>query len=541
MSAFNPNPSAGSRAASNACNRHAASSSPASSASNAAYGADTSSAASDGTKATSDRPKGMSNAPTGAKLGVFTLAIMNVVAVVSLRALPAEVAYGMSSAFYYLLAAIIFLIPVSLVAAELAALFPDKQGGIFRWVGEAFGDRLGFLCIWLQWLQTAIWFPTVLTFAAVSLAFIGPDASASVAFASNRFYTLAVVLVIYWSATAISLRGLEWVGRVSKIGGIVGTIVPALLLIAFAAVYLLTGGHPQMDLGGRFIPDMTKFGNLVLAASIFLFYAGMEMSGLHVRQVRNAKVNYPRAVLIGAVLTVLIFMLGTFALAIVIPAHEVNLVESLLVGFDRYTAYMHVPWLSSIIALAITFGVLAAVLTWVSGPSKGILEVGRAGYLPPFFHKMNKRGVQRNILLLQGAAVTVLSLLFVVMPTVQSFYQILTQLTAMLYVTLYLLMFPAAIRLRYLLPRAERPFRIGREGSNWLLWVVCGVGFLASLLAFVMSIFPPTQIETGSPLTWYAVMAGGCLVFMGSAFVVYALRRPSWVAPDSDFESFHWE
>lgn len=84
---------------------------------------------------------------TTAKLGVFTLMIMNIVAVVSLRGLPAEAEYGMSSAFYYLFAAIVFLIPVSLVAAELAAMFPYQQGGMFRWIGEAFGRKAGFLGI----------------------------------------------------------------------------------------------------------------------------------------------------------------------------------------------------------------------------------------------------------------------------------------------------------------------------------------------------------------------------------------------------------
>ena len=43
---------------------------------------------------------------TAAKIGVMTLAIMNVAAVVSLRGLPAEAEYGLSSAFYYLFAAI---------------------------------------------------------------------------------------------------------------------------------------------------------------------------------------------------------------------------------------------------------------------------------------------------------------------------------------------------------------------------------------------------------------------------------------------------
>ena len=104
-----------------------------------------------------------SNVKQVAKLSVFTLVIMNVTAVVSLRGLPAEAVYGVSSAFYYLFAALVFLIPTSLVAAELAAMFKDKQGGVFRWVGEAFGKKWGFLAIWLQWIQITIWFPTVLT------------------------------------------------------------------------------------------------------------------------------------------------------------------------------------------------------------------------------------------------------------------------------------------------------------------------------------------------------------------------------------------
>ena len=60
----------------------------------------------------------MANINKTVKLGVFTLAIMNVTAVVSLRGLPAEAVYGLSSAFYYLFAAIVFLIPTSLVAAS---------------------------------------------------------------------------------------------------------------------------------------------------------------------------------------------------------------------------------------------------------------------------------------------------------------------------------------------------------------------------------------------------------------------------------------
>ncbi len=480
------------------------------------------------------------NKSNGFKLSVMTLAIMNVTAVVSLRGLATEAIYGLQSAFYYLFAAIVFLIPTAMVAAELAAMFSGKQGGVFRWVGEAFGARFGFLAIWLQWIQSTIWYPTVLTFGAVSIAYIGVNPATDAALASNRFFTLVVVLAIYWIATFISLKGLGWVGKVSKIGGIIGTIIPAGILIILAAIYLLSGGHNNLNVHESFFPDLANFDNLVLASSIFLFYAGMEMMGIHVMEVDNPKRNYPRAIIIGSLVTVVIFILGTFALGIIVPAKDISLTQTLLIGFDSYFKYLHMSWMGPIIAIALVFGVLAGVLTWVAGPSKGIFTVGRAGYLPPFFQKTNKDGVQRNILLVQGVIVTILGLLFVVMPSVQSFYQILSQLTVLLYLIMYMMMFAAAITLRYKLPKMERPFRLGAKG-NGLMWLLGGLGFCGSLLAFVLSFIPPSQISVGSNTVWFLVLIIGAIIFVGIPFLIYASRKPSWKAPDADIEKFEWE
>ena len=466
----------------------------------------------------------------------MTLAIMNVTAVVSLRGLATEAIYGPASAFYYLFAALVFLIPTAMVAAELAAMFSSKQGGVFRWVGEAFGARVGFLAIWLQWIQSTIWYPTVLTFGAVSIAFIGFNPTADAALASNRLFTLIVVLAIYWGATFISLRGLSWVGKVSKWGGIIGTIIPAALLIILGAVYIFSGGHNYMNMHESFFPDLANFDNLVLASSIFLFYAGMEMMGIHVMDVDNPKRNYPRAIIIGSLVTVIIFVLGTFSLGFIIPAKDISLTQSLLYGFDRYFAYFHIRWAGPVMAVALVFGVLAGVLTWVAGPSKGIFTVGRAGYLPPFFQRTNSRGVQRNILLVQGCIVTILSLLFVVMPSVQSFYQIMSQLTVLLYLIMYMLMFAAAITLRYKLPRMERPFRLGK--GNWLMWLLGGLGFCGSLLAFVLSFIPPAQIAVGSTTVWFSVLIIGAIVVVVAPFIIYACRKPSWRSADADFAPF---
>jgi len=101
-------------------------------------------------------------------------------------------------------------------------------------------------------------------------------------------------------------------------------------------------------------------------------------------------------------------------------------------------------------------------------------------------------------------------------------------------------MFAAAIYLRYNMKGAKRPFRIGAKG-NGLMWIVGGVGFLGSLLAFVLSFFPPSQIAMGSTTVWYAVLFGGVALFVILPFIILVCRKPSWVNAKSDFVPFHWD
>ena len=101
-------------------------------------------------------------------------------------------------------------------------------------------------------------------------------------------------------------------------------------------------------------------------------------------------------------------------------------------------------------------------------------------------------------------------------------------------------MFAAAIYLRYSMKDTPRPFRLGSKG-NCVMWIVSGVGFLGSLLAFVLSFIPPAQIAVGSNTTWYSVLVIGCLVVVIAPFIIYAMRKPDWENKDSLFEPFHNE
>ena len=508
-----------------------------STASNGSTAAGASSAAS--AKSTPPNQASSRKGKQAATITIGALAVMNIVAVVSLRGLPSEAEYGLSSIFYYVFAAIVFLVPVSLVAAELATGWPET-GGVFRWVGEAFGPRWAFLAMFMLFIEVTIWFPTVLTFGAVSLAYTGDNQNLDAQLAGNKLFVLAVVLVVYWLATFIAFRGAAAFSKVSQWGGIIGTIIPAIILIVLGFSYYFAGNTPQIQMGwGELIPDFSNFSNVVLAASIFLFYAGMEMNAIHVKEVKNPTRDYPLAVLIAAAGTVIIFVLGTLAIAFVVPQADINLTQSLLTSYNDMFEWAGIGWAGPIVAAMLLIGVLAGVVTWVAGPSTGLLTVARAGYLPRFWQHTNKHGMGTHILFFQAFAVTGLGFVYVVLPSVQAAYQILSQLTVILYLIMYMLMFAGAIYLRFSQPNRPRPYRV--PGGSAGMWIIGGVGFLGSLVAFVFSFIPPDQIAVGSPAVYVGILAGGAAIFVILPLIIYAVRKPHWRDPASEFEPFTWE
>ena len=96
--------------------------------------------------------------------------------------------YGWSMLALFAISIIVFLVPISMVAAELGTAW-SREGGVFAWVKEAFGGRSGFLAVWCDYSENVAWFPTVLSFMAAALAYaIRPS------LASNSTYLVIVML-----------------------------------------------------------------------------------------------------------------------------------------------------------------------------------------------------------------------------------------------------------------------------------------------------------------------------------------------------------
>lgn len=438
-------------------------------------------------------------------LSVLSLVAINVIAIDSLRTLPFSAEYGFSAVFYYIFAAIAFFLPVSLVSAELATGWPET-GGVYVWVREAFGKKVGFLTIWLQWFYNIVWYPTIMSVIAVAIAYVIDPA-----LSNNKFFMLSVIMIVFWGCTLINCMGMQVASWLSNFSAIVGTIIPMLLVVGLGAAWIFMGKPSQMTMSTHdFFPDLKSIDNLVIAIAILYGLVGMEMSASHAREVKNPQRDYPKAVFysIGLILFTLIF--GSLAISVVVPAKNLNIVSGLLEAFSLFFKAFHMMWFMPVLALLIVCGAIGGAAAWMLGPSKGMLAACHDGSLPASLGKLSKNNTPVRILLLQGAFFTVICSAFILMPTVTSAFWALTDVTAILALLVYVAMFPAAIRLRYKFPNQPRAFMI--PGGKVGLWFVCLLGLFTCLFAIVVGFFPPSQIPVGSLTKYEIIISSGVIL-----------------------------
>jgi len=450
-------------------------------------------------------------------ISATSMAILIATAVASIRGLPAMAAYDWSSIFLYVLPAILFMVPVALVAAELAS---GWKGGVFVWVKEAFGDRIGFFAIWQQWMQNVAWYPAQLAFFASALAYVFDPS-----LANSGLFTGLVILVVYWFSTLIASRGVDAFAKVGTWGFIIGTIVPAAALIIFAILFLQDGGKSQLSpiSDAQWFPKFTGLASIVLIVSNFLSYAGMEMNAVHVTEMRRPSREFPKAIVLSVVLILFVFIVPTLAISVGVPGSSVNLTQGVLQAFDVFFKHLGIPWGTTVMALLIVIGILASVVIWIPGPSRGLLLVGKAGYLPPRLQQTNNKGMQVPIMLLQGVIVTAMAVLFAILPSVQSVFWILTAMAVQLYLLMYMVMFLAAMRLRRTHPEVPRGFRTPA------MPLVGWIGFLGSAAAFLLGFVEPSGNADSTPQGLYILILVVGIVVLGVwPFILYKLRKPEW-------------
>ncbi len=455
-----------------------------------------------------------------------TLALMTVSVVASLRAAPSMAIFGLASIFLYIVPAIFFFIPTSLIPAELAS---GWKGGVYNWVSQGMNSRWGLLAVWAQFAQTIFYYPTVLAYVATNFAYIIDPK-----LASNGIYIAAMLVVLYWGSVVISGRGLKTISSLASKGTVIGTLIPGLVLVGLAIAYVLQGNSSAAPMNVHHIlPVWAGIGSIVLIVNNFLSYDGMEVNAVHVDELRDPQREYPKSIFLAMILVLCIFIFPALAISWVIPSQQISLTAGVMQAFTAIFAHFSLSWAVPLIALALIIANMSGMISWLAGPSKGLVMLGRQyGYLPRRYQHLNADGIQTNILVAQGYVITIIAVLYALVPAVSSAYWIFTVMTTSVYLIMYILMFIAAVNLRRRYPDHPRGYKAP------LLKTQCWVGGIACVLAILIGFVPPSQFGHTSPVLYALLILIGIVVIgVLPAFLLDRYRKPSWkTVPDADVD-----
>jgi len=459
-------------------------------------------------------------------LSLITFTLITGAALLQTRDYPTMAVTGWNTIVFNFLAVIMFLIPCALVAAELATGWPG-EGGVYTWVKEAFGEHWGFTASWLQWFQMTIAFVTILAFIAGVLAYIFNPA-----LADNKLFIFLIIILVWWSVTFVDFRGLKTSSWISSIFLIFGVFLPMTILIIGGATYIASGApisltvHPKWN---DLIPNLTNFRSLVLLVTFTFTYTGIEVTSAHAEDMKNVHRDYPLGVFIIGAIAAASSIIGSLIVGLILPVQNLVLTAGLMQTYETIFRWFGFGWMVPVIAILIAIGSIGKITTWVLGPVRGLGRAAREGLLPPILQKHNKAGVPVSMLILQAVFVSIWGVIFVLLPGgVNSAFWMLLALTTTVYIVMYVLMYLAAIKLRYSQPKVKRAFNV--PGGKVGMWTISGWGIVSMAIIFVLALLPPTQasVESISLVAFEALMIVGTIGVVIVPQLIYWKRKQSW-------------
>lgn len=450
-------------------------------------------------------------------IGIIGICMLSIIAVDSIRALPINAAYGPELVGVLILGGLLFLLPCAFVSAELASAWPE-DGGIYVWIREAFGGRVGFVANWLLWVYNLVWFPTIIAFiCATAASAIFPNIM------QHKIMLLLSMLVLFWLVTLINLFGVRGTSLLSTLGTIIGTLLPILVIIGLAVKWYYSQPKLAVNLDFANLVPSFNLKNVGLLPSMVFGLVGIEVAASFAGQVKNPRRNFPIAMLLSSVIILASLIFGSLALVLIVPAAKLNLATGVVQGFTILFDHLNMPYMMNWMIFFIFMGSLGGLSTWMAGPSRNMMVAAKDGIAPAFLQKTNRFGAASTMLYCQALVFTIMCSLYVIFPKFNTAYILLSDMTGQLSILVYLFVFAAAIRLRYTQKNKFRAFKVA--GGNFGLWLVAGVAWLVCLLVFIVGFFPPSSLNIVNLSLYEVFLVAVIFVALGSGVAIAYRKR----------------
>jgi len=454
------------------------------------------------------------------EMGFWDVLLFNIATVLGPRWVAAAAHNGTSSISLWILAAVLFFVPMALVINELSSRFPE-EGGLYVWSKEAFGDFHGFVAGWTYWVYTIFYFPGLLLASTSMSAYVIGGKGAELA--QDRIYLLVGSLGLLFIAVMLNIIGLN-VGKWLQNAGGVSTYLPLLILVAIGGVIWLKHGSVTHFTLSNIMPTW-NWDTVNFWSQIAFAFTGLELVSAMSGEIREPRRTLPRAALTAAALIAAMYIVGTLSVLALVPAGDVDPKSGVFHAITVGSVALKIGFVGVLAALLVTIGNAGGVGSTVAGIARVPFVVGIDRYLPKAFGKIHPRWKTPYVsIIVQAIASALVLLLSQINETTRGAYQAVIDITIILYFIPFLYMFAAAIKLAGRPDRMANPHAVLVPGGKTGVWVACSLAFSVTLLSIIVSVFPPGDSSNRKLFlikvvgtTVLAVAVGLILYFWGAA------------------------
>ena len=422
------------------------------------------------------------------KLSSISIIAITVSAIVGLRTLPLMASGGLSSLSLALLAILVFLIPSTYVCAKLAS-HCDIPGGIYQWVKQAFGQRVGFMSIWLEWINNVVSFPATLA-SIIGMLFLILKYSPLSPYA----YT-AWMLILLWAALAYNLWPIA-ISSILNLIACIGTFFIALLIIGLGALWIWQSPHDVQPLAH--FQHTHLLSELAVFISFIGAYSGMQITAFHSQDTNNIK-QFKWTLPISAFIIAFVTLGASSMMALLIPSSTLNIVTGVQQMIGVFFEHFSLPHLGILVSACMILTMLASFSSWLIGPARGMQTALADAGVKHYLARLNKNGMPKGVLFIQGIITSALIACFLISPSIKTTFWLMVAITSQFTALMYVLVFAAALKL---------------IAKTWFARVLCLLGLLSCLIGFCVGVFMPSALEMVSYYQYTFLVLGGDAVII---------------------------
>jgi len=449
-------------------------------------------------------------------MGFRDLLLFYLVTGFTVRWISGAAAAGPSSILVWLIGCLAFYLPLMFTVLELSSRYPN-EGGCYVWSKRAFGEFAGFLTGWTYWTCNLPYFPGLFYFTASAALFLGGPEWRNLA--GSPIYFVGFSLVALALAAGLNLRGLS-VGKWLHNLGAVGLWVPGLLLIGLGLLAGIRYGSATEFTVESMVPS-TRLKDIVFWSTIAFSLSGLESASMLGEEIKDARRNIPRALLLAGVLITALYILGTLAMLVALPQQQIENLQGFMQAIEIASGRLHLSWVVAPVAVLIVLGGLGQAGAWFAAGGRLPFVAGIDRYLPAAFGRIHPRYHSPYVsLVVQAGIAAIFIFLGQAGTTVKGAYDVLVSMSIISYFIPYLFMFASLVRLQRE-PAGPEVIRV--PGGRKVAVAAGTIGFATTVISIALALIPAE--DDPNKLLAVSKSAGLTLLLVAAGALVYRWGR----------------